>query len=219
MEWKTLRTSVVVIAKEHNPTILHPSFLESQEIVPRDWESEKIICTPPYSLVKYKNGISFEIDNIRLRVLQEPAPTDVSSSLIPKLVVDYITKLPHVPYSAVGINFDSILVNSEPEKYLINRFISKGPWNEGETLLKSVAIRFVYPIENAILNLSCQPGVSKLEKEQESSGIIINANYHLDLTPDKALEEAKRFILGFQERYSHLKKLITRIFSEGEKDD
>jgi hypothetical protein len=38
MKLEIVNTSVVVLAAEHNPTILHPAFLSAQEIVPEGWE-------------------------------------------------------------------------------------------------------------------------------------------------------------------------------------
>ena len=47
-----LNRAVVVLAREHNPTILHPSFLGAQGIVPKDWQlAEPPMCTPPLSMV------------------------------------------------------------------------------------------------------------------------------------------------------------------------
>jgi hypothetical protein len=38
MTQKLLQFSIVVLATDHNPTILNPGFLRLQKIVPEDWE-------------------------------------------------------------------------------------------------------------------------------------------------------------------------------------
>src|SRR5438094_3822819 len=58
-----LNTVIVILARGLNPSVLHPSFLLSEGIVPPDWRpSEPPVCTPKVSIIKYTNGISFLID-------------------------------------------------------------------------------------------------------------------------------------------------------------
>jgi len=105
MKLRVFDTSIVVLAEGHNPTILHPAFLTSQDIVPQDWQlAEDPVCTPAASLVKYDNGIQFSVQSNRLQVFQAEPPENVGSSEIPALADRYIKTLPHVRYKAVGVN-------------------------------------------------------------------------------------------------------------------
>jgi len=218
MKLEIFDISVVVMAQDHNPTILHPSFLEFQEIVPKGWElAEPPICTPPFSIVKYKNGISFTIDNNRLQVLQAPPTKSIPDSEIPNLAIKYIEKLPHVRYTTVGINFGAILYESEPGKYLMNKFLKRGTWNEDETTMKTLGLKLVYPFENGILSLSCDPGnLKKGEAAQIIRGIIVKANYHIELGDGNVLSKAKETILTFPDKFQHLQKVMKRIFNTEE---
>ena len=60
--------SVVVTAEFHNPSILNRDFLVSNGIVPKDWEVVEAITTPPVSIVRYSNGIQWNVDQSRLTV-------------------------------------------------------------------------------------------------------------------------------------------------------
>jgi len=215
MEIKKLNVSVVVLARDHNPSIMHPSFLSSQGIVPEEWElAEPPICTPPLSVVKYKDGIIFTVESNKFQVLQSPPPQQLSDSHVPQLALRYIEKLPHVRYTAVGINMAVALIHPKPEEFLIERFLVLKSCDVDDLHLKAVSLRFVYPVENGVLNLSCEPGVLEDKKPaSKSSSVIISANYHTECAGDSTVEEVKKAIETFPERCNHFDHaVITKIF-------
>ena len=99
MDLQFLNTSVVVIAQDHNPTILHPAFLTSQGIVPDDWQlADAPLCTPAFSFAKYKNGITFDVESNRFVVTEESPAGNPEDSRISELAIAYTGTLPHVRY-------------------------------------------------------------------------------------------------------------------------
>ncbi|HEC31517.1 MAG: hypothetical protein DRG59_06010 [Deltaproteobacteria bacterium] len=206
MEIKKLNLSVVVLAIDHNPTILHPSFLTSEGIVPKDWElAEPPLCTPPFSVVKFKNGISFTVESRKFQVVQSPAPPVLENSEIPKLAIRYVEKLPFVRYTAVGINIGVAIKNSNPEDALITKFLRAKNCSVNDLKLKSVSLRFQYPLGNCRLNLSCEPGTFN---GGSLKGILVNGNYHTDCPGDNPLLEAKENILKFSDRCKHFEGTV-----------
>src|SRR5690348_7266953 len=100
-----VEASVVVLAQDHNPSILHPSFLASQGIVPEEWQcAEPPICTPAFSVTSYANGVVFTVESHRFQVQDKNPQGNGSTSPAPELAARYIRKLPYVRYRAVGIN-------------------------------------------------------------------------------------------------------------------
>ncbi len=133
-----MNASVVVVARDHNPTILHPAFLESQGIVRSDWQlAEPPICVPPASVVKYANGIVFTVDLNRFQVLDNGVPEEILGGRVRELAIAYIDRLPHVRYTAVGVNFRAFAEHADPERFLIDRFLKPGPWNSSPIELRS----------------------------------------------------------------------------------
>ena len=212
MKAELLSTSVVVIARDHNPTILHPAFLASQGIVPTEWEPvDAPVCTPAFSTVRYANGISLSVDSNRL-VVDEDRPRSLPpwDSRVPKLALDYVEKLPHVRYSAVGVNFRGFSSCDDPERLLIGRFLKSGPWNDELRQMKSFGSRFVYHLENVVLRISLDSGTVRRD-ETKQPGIIFNGNYHTDLSEEKCLEELRTAIGHWSERCSHFASLASVI--------
>ncbi len=125
MQLELLNTAVVVVAQEHNPTILHPAFLASQGIVPEDWQlAEPPVCTPAFSVAKYENGISFTVDSNRFLVAEERPAGNPAASRIPGLAVSYVEQLPHVRYRSLGVNFTGYCLRQSPERFLMERFLT-----------------------------------------------------------------------------------------------
>jgi hypothetical protein len=211
VQLKKLNVSVVVLANIHNPSILHPAFLGSQGIIPpKGFElAEPPICTPPFSVVKYRNGITFTVESTKLQVLQAPPPPELKDSPVPELAANYISKLPHVRYTAVGINISVFLKHPEPEKFLIERFLVASNCNVDSLLLRSTSLRFVYSVNGYSLSLSFDPGSSVYEESSgPSKGIIVNANYHMEFTANDALRKATDAITDFRKRCEHFERVV-----------
>jgi hypothetical protein len=214
MKLEILDTTVVILASDHNPTILHPSFLESNGIVPKDWQlAEAPICTPLFAMARYSNGIQFIAESIKFQVSQAPPPSPFSNSEAPSLAQKYISKLPHVPYTSIGLNIGAIINCSNPDDLLIKRFLSTGAWNEYDLKLKSLALRFVYPLEKGLVSLMCDPGkVERGSDKLEISGVTIKANYHNDLEGNDRLNQAKDILSKFADRCEHFSMIIRKLF-------
>ena len=213
MDLQVLSAAVVVLADRHNPTILHPAFLESQKITVAGWElASPPICTPPIAVVKYQNGITFITELEKFQVLDEGIGDNVADSTAPELARRYITALPHVRYTAVGLNFNVISASDDAERVLIDKFLKPGPWYTEEEHPAAAAVRLVYNVEGASLRLGFDPGESQREGEAEkTSGIIVNCNFH---TAVKSLDDAKATIDRFPDRHREFMRRLDAILGE-----
>lgn len=205
MKLEILNTSVVVLAKHHNPTILHPSFLTSEGIVPSDWEvAEPPVSTPVFAMVKYKNGIVFNVDENRFQVRRDEIKDNVRESQLPALACKYVKKLPHVKYQAVGINFKGFIECADPETLIMNRFLKPGIADFNGARPEASGFRFVYQLDDVRLRLSFDSGkVKRADSENERSGILIDANYHTDLAEHNIHQEIEKATSLYSEHYKH----------------
>lgn len=188
-------TSVVVIAQSHNPTILHPSFLKNKEIVPSDWKLasgvDSVVCSLPISIVKYENGFVFTVDANKFQLVDNNPSEDFSTSKVPEIAKKYIEKLPEVSYKSIGINIGIFIEHPSAETFLINHFLITKVFED----IKPQAIRLnlMCPIDQTRLYFSFDTITGK-------KGILLNANYHTDILPTNALEEAEKAIMLFSNR-------------------
>ena len=91
--------SVVVTAEFHNPSILNPDFLKTQEIVSADWTVAETLTTPPVSVVKYNSGVEWTLDQSRLTIAENRGPAFDDGYRVHRLAVAYLQRLPYVPLS------------------------------------------------------------------------------------------------------------------------
>lgn len=215
MKLDMLNTSVVVLAKHHNPTILHPSFLASEGIVPSGWETVETVCTPVFAIVRYKNGIVFNVEENKFQVTENKIKDDSRNSQVASLAYKYAEKLPHVHYSAVGVNFNGFIECAKAESTVIRRFLKRNSANFNGGSPQALGLRLVYNLPDARLRLSLEVGKVNVGTEKERSGILVNANYHMDL-PDSNRENRIKGIQKatslFTQHYDDFIKMTGSIF-------
>ena len=217
MTLSLLQTSVVVLADSHNPTILHPHFLQSQGIVPKELElAEAPVCTPPLAIVKFKNGLVLTADLAKLQVQDNSPTAQVSSSLVPECAGMYLRALPHVRYRAIGLNFTGAVDAQNPERDVIERFLKAGPWLSEDRAPTSMGLRLVYLVDDSALTLqlSIDPGTIGKDEGKTRRAIVIRANFHSDVndtsTPDSAIHAISRFA----DCYSQFRELSESFFGK-----
>jgi len=207
--------SIVVLAQAHNPTILNPDFLKNNDIVSPDFKTKNVICTPPVAQVVYEEGISIVAEFERLQFIDTITERIPESSPIPDIAARYIKILPHVRYTACGINFAGHFPFKDKEtarSFISEKFIKPGPWLPQKENT-DIGVTFTYSIGNTKKTVSLKPGEIQGPDGAMFPGILVNANYHLDIT-EGDLESMKSFIFGWQTCSGHLKEFVEVIFSK-----
>ena len=185
MKPKLLQFSLVVRGETHNPSILNPDFLSVQGIVPTSWkwESRQTMTTPMASSVEYANHVSIQVTAESLQVVGEVEDGDSFSDKIPEVARRYVETLPHVRYTALGINFHSALSVGNPGESIRDRFMTDGPWRSEAV---AAGVRLEYALSDGRLRISVDGG-----KRGEEEAILVCANFHRDLTEHPATDQIK----------------------------
>ena len=207
---KLTNVSVVVAAEEHNPTILHPSCLKAERIVPDEWVVVGgLICTPPFSIVEYANGIAFRVESNRLQIIDGAPAGAGKASPAPEIAVKSVRALPHVRYTAVGINFMAFQELNDPDAYVIRRFLSAGSWNDADLAPDSAGVQLTYPLGESRFNLAIKPGRrQRSEAGPIVHGIVLEGNCHSDTADLPGVIEA---IANYEEKMTQSWRICTRI--------
>ncbi|MFO7976875.1 MAG: hypothetical protein R6V12_19870, partial [Candidatus Hydrogenedentota bacterium] len=124
-------------------------------------------------------GVSFRVEQSRLQVIHTYPSGMGTESPVQELATRYVEKLPHVRHKAVGVNFVAFSECSNPDEFMANEFLRKGPWKDENLMPISVGVRLSYDLSLAILHLSLKPGRSRRQVEEEpQTGIVIEGNCH-----------------------------------------
>lgn len=179
--------AIVVVGKNHNPTILNPDFLKSNGIVPDEWQlAAPPVCVDPLAQVIFQNGVSVVAQFDKVIFSKPFALGKVEPVETPRIARKYLETLPHVDYWAIGINPKGHVVFDDegaPARFLTANFLAPGPWQEfGNTPVKS-AVKLVYTLEKSELNLTIDP--TTLESDGKRSPILLfSGNFHRNLSGD-----------------------------------
>lgn len=208
------KASAAVLAKGHNPTILHPAFLKHEGIIPKEWEPSKDpVCTPPFAAVSFTSGFSFVVEQERLLISFRGKEADLRIGDVAEMARKYTEKLPHVTYTAVGINFDAFFPLPEPSRFIIQRFLKQGPWNSEELPLAAAKQSLTYNYPDYQLNTTIE-ACGRTDRNQESQdGVVLHANYHGRCSEKSALDSTHRLLQQAEQRREHF-KYITKIILE-----
>lgn len=187
MDLIPLEFSLVVAGQDCNPSILNPDFLERHEIVPEAWGWQvkgDLVTTPHFSAVPYDSRVTVTVERKRFQVAERsPSPGAVVDEKVVELAKAYVNKLPHVRYTAVGVNFKCIYERNAPDDFIVEHFIKQGPWNGEERSPQAVGLKLAYPVEGAMLNLNYSGGEALLPRDggtDKKQGVIVGANFHRD---------------------------------------
>ena len=186
MNISLLRFSIVVVAGDHNPTILNPDFLRQQNIIPSGfgWDlASPPITTPPFSTVQYDSGVSISVETNKLQVVDSKVAEPTSSRIV-EIVKNYVNVVNLVRYTSIGINFQSAIDVDDADEVLKSRFFSEEPWKSSNNKLQSAGLKLVYKTDSGHLVLSIESGKVKGghgDSNLDKSVIITSANFHRDL--------------------------------------
>lgn len=215
-----LEYSIIVTANDYNPTILNPDFLSINNIIPAEWEWKVVgspITTPPFATVQFENRVSLSVDVNKFQIKDRSENVDLQQNKIKEIAQKFIEVLPHVRYSAVGINFVSMIEQTQPDTFLKDHFIKKGNWDNESNNLEGVSLTLSYPLKGGklVLAIDSGSGIFKLKDQREKvDGILASANFHRDCSGYPANEQVIEYIGNLEKDIKYYNKIIGEILKK-----
>lgn len=205
---------VVVLAGFHNPSILNPDFLKSHDIVPRDWKVRESASMITFAQVGFQNGVTITLDPQRLRVTIKALSNFDEDFPIYRVAARYVEILPHVPYTALGINWKVAIPRARPENWITTRFLGTGEWRDEKP--KIVDAQFIFRMRDGKIPTSFKIQGAKFTfpGQPPFMGVEVDTNAH-HLGPFRDVDEITKLINNWPKRrqfiYGQTKRLIGRI--------
>ena len=173
--------SVVLVAANHNPSILNPDFLKNNGIVDSAWEAaEGTVSSPMGSSVQFANGFLITAALQRLTFDEYLGHAPAAQSVVIDVARRYILTLRHVDYSAIGFNVRGFIPASEAEEeFVMEHLIADGPWKEFGTGLRAAKATFDYQLEDATFNVIVESGDFQYSDEDVAQNVVgFAGNFH-----------------------------------------
>ncbi len=211
--------SAVILADSHNPTILHPAFLSSQGIVPSEWQTkdQETVCTLPFSRVSYTSGVAIVAEPTKLQVTDTEIQAGPHESAAPTVAANYVGVLPHVNYTAVGINFDAFCEVADATAAIVGRFIKEGPWLADPLLPTAGGVRLRYPFGEGRVSVSIDRADRRDDEGGSREGILLKINYHFDIAAaiaEESTEKVQAMLLRHGEFCDHYANLSSTLLAQ-----
>ncbi len=210
--------AIVVVGQDCNPTILNPDFLRCRDIVPEDWGWEVVgpaITTPPFATVAYDSGVTIKVEPNRFQVADTKNVGDIGHSKAQHIAEKYISVLPHVRYTGVGINFRALVQVNQPDSFLKHHFLKDAPWVQQNPPI-GINLKLVYTLDDGKLNLSLEGGrvIRRVkERPEELEGILCHGNYHRDCRDYPADRLVIEHLHNAEHDRMHFDALLTTLLS------
>lgn len=179
MEISLIGANIVVLAENHNPSIISKDWLSQKGII-----KDNVISfthTPAFSVVETEN-FSFFVDPDRLQLtLKNDFINKVD--FLPEMILSYTSALPETPYIAVGFNFSYNLNkedNTLQEIYCYDNKKFKSLFTEDYQLGSIIKYKF----SNFAVSFTIQP--------DSDNNIKADFNFHCQLTDSININECIR---------------------------
>jgi hypothetical protein len=200
-----IEASAVILAQGHNPTILHPSFLVAQGIVPAEWElAAPPISMPPLATATYNNGISFAADESRL-IVRDARPIGGRERFRAyELARLYAQSLPHVPYAAVGVNFQAFLPVQNPLQRSLEHIFRREAFENGFGMPESFNLSLQRSVDGASRTITLSPTGRDFGRD----GLILTANYHVSTPAENRLANTVRALGSAENRWRDFEQFV-----------
>jgi len=190
--------SIVVLARNHNPTILNPDFLKYNGIVPDDWElGDEPLCSGMASRVVYSNGVVIVTQPDKIIFTHTFGLEHPDSVGLSEIVSEYVKNVPHVGYTALGVNPKGFVELGEECDGFVDGLVSDGPWKSYSDERPKYSVKFTYPLDGWVANLTVDVGKIQRSESETIRVVRFDANFHHQIQekkPKERLSELQLFI-------------------------
>lgn len=207
MKIKIKKANLVILATAHNPSILSVPWLKEKKLINVD--PKQFMHTPDISLFDTES-FSLIVDRQRLFYSVKKHNLNNLKSLA-RFGNKYIKILPHIPYTALGINFAWINKLKKDESFQKICIDKDSKLNLRKVFLNH-DLNFGY-----IVFARKKPYLLKLTIEPKGkTELIFNFNYHHEVKGID-IDIVRGYIDNFIKYYKHSKKIVENICLGGGK--
>ncbi|HAG80644.1 MAG TPA: hypothetical protein DCL61_05620 [Cyanobacteria bacterium UBA12227] len=219
--------SIVLAARNHNPTLVTPDFLRGSGVVPGDWElARPPALSPQATQIIFKNGIKIEAQVGTISFSQGINTPNFEDLELPGMARRYATTLPNLEYRGVGINPRRFVAfgdgSDQAHKYITETILSHGSWQEFGTASIQATINLIYTLEHCQLRLGINEARLQSPDRDAIPAVVFTGNFHYDVAGESAEERLKllhQILDNSQKDFLTYRELIDSKFLAGSRDD
>ncbi|HEY9610682.1 hypothetical protein [Allocoleopsis sp.] len=219
--------SIVLAARDHNPTMINPDFLRGSGVIPGDWELARppVMSSQAVQII-FKNGIKIEAQPGSINFSQGIDTDSFKNIELPSLARRYAVTLPNLAYGGVGINPRRFVTfgdrTEQAHQYITETILARGSWQNFGTAPMQAGINLVYTLERCQLRIGISEARLQIPDREAIPAILFAGNFHYELTGESAEERLKHLhqaLDNWQSDFATYQELIDGKFLAGSKGD
>ncbi|HBL10815.1 MAG TPA: hypothetical protein DD379_05310 [Cyanobacteria bacterium UBA11162] len=188
--------SIVLVARNHNPTLVTPDFLRGSGVIPEDWE----LARPPAlstqtTQIIFKNGIKIEAQAGTISFSQAINPQSLNTIELPSLARRYSMTLPNLAYQGVGINPRRFVTfrdgADQAHQYITETILARGSWQHFGIAPIQAGINLVYTLERCQLRLAINEARLQMPDAEAIPAVLFVGNFNYRVIGEAADERLK----------------------------
>ncbi len=210
--------SLVLVAHNHNPTVLNPDFLRNNGIAGADWTiAANPLCTDVAARVQYTNGVSVtsQPDKVVFAQCTDELRLDRTEVLVAEMAALYAETLSHVDYRATGMNvhqFERAAAQEAADDVVRRRYMRDGAGARHGHSPTAIGLQFVYREAPVVARVTVNSGLLTREDSGERiPAVLYETNVHRDLDTEASVEERALAAAGFARSWPSLMDLVTEL--------
>ena len=174
--------SVVLVASNNNPSIINPDFLLHNGIVTdRDPIRKESISTPTFSVVKFQGDVNVRAEPNRVVFEQTGSSIAIDSVICAEIAKRYLKTIPHVPYSALGLNPKSFEKLPVQRRSGIEAAIAEqGAWMKHDSVVPEFGLKATYLFRDRRITFDVQKAQTIIDNSSISA-VVFQANIHREI--------------------------------------
>lgn len=186
--------SIVIVGNGFSPNSYSgETFIEKGIVLESwNWKVSNSVSNNLFSHVVYDGGktiVKVEKNNISITENYfDPTSQNISKSKTKDFAKRFLQRHKHLTYTALGINFTTLVEIEDNKGYLLKEFIDKEKKKSLKHPIDSVALSTFYKLnDGGRLGIKLEEGELERQNQQEKvilKGLVSNANFHRDFSQD-----------------------------------
>ena len=165
-----------LVINNYDLNLAHAKFLQSSGVVSHDWNlARQPIANNQVTQTIYSNGINIIGQPHRCLIAVIFEDKSIEESEGSQVVTNYLNKLPHLDYQAIGLNFHAYL-ELEPQEFIKN-IVNAGDWQQHGIERVQTELKFIYQLEHSRFTLTIDGGKLRQPDAEALPIVVFSGNF------------------------------------------
>jgi hypothetical protein len=189
--------SISLKAENQTPSILNPKFLQSQKIVPIDWQLvESSIFEFSVAQIEFTNGLSISMQSNKVAFSQHINGKTQQQIEVPEITRNYVASLPEVEYEEMEVKITTFMTFGAKKYsfcYITHALARTCQEQVREPILATLQLN--YTLERGKFKLEIDDIKLQNLDDRIETGILFSGKFQYNVTSDNSLERMKNIYL------------------------